>query len=357
MILLALLIAQASEQMPATVRTPKETQHLHAIEGQLTGNKPTVSADDVVDEMMDEFAADVAKLGAAHVAPILIDRVRVSPNMNPAYAGVIEARLAAAVSRAASMAMVRCVECTALRSRVDNGEWVVARGLTTKEEAQAVAKKYGARSFLDVSVALDPPASLAMNVEMVRADDSSIAFAEQYRMDGEHALLYRGADHAQSREARLKELEDRVNQRPRWGQLVQFGTMLMPADSGNSWGAVGKYTLTEAFGETGSMAAGISLGGFLDSSLAGGILTATVQTRLTDGNVFTPQWYLAFSAGGFVTGNAGNSPIFGAEVRWLAASRVAFYGSASYLIPFQLHNRGDNFGGLCPSLGVSFVWN
>src|SRR4051794_34224924 len=197
-----LLLAQATPpaepaaEMPAGASVYSRQRagpRVKTVESQIVSPGRDVSADDVVDEMVDEFAADMARLGAAKVSPILMQRVRVSENMNPAYAQIFEARLAAAVFRAANVALVRCVECSATRSRVDGGEWVVTRGVTTREQAQEVARKYGARSFLDVSLTLrDRPASVAMDVEMVRAEDSSIAFAEAYRMDADNALLYRG---------------------------------------------------------------------------------------------------------------------------------------------------------------------
>src|SRR5439155_1127446 len=115
-----------------------------AVDRHLVGSGSEVPADDVLDEMLDEFAADVARLGAGQVGPILLRRVRVSDNVNPAYAAVVEARLAAAVFRSANVALVRCVECNSTRSRVDGAEWVVTRGITTREEAQSIARKYGA---------------------------------------------------------------------------------------------------------------------------------------------------------------------------------------------------------------------
>jgi len=71
---------------------------------------------------------------------------------------------------------------------------VVSRGVNRKEEISAVAQKYAARTLLTVALTLlDEPSTLAMDVELVRADDSSIAFAEQYRMNPETSLLYRAS--------------------------------------------------------------------------------------------------------------------------------------------------------------------
>jgi hypothetical protein len=319
-----------------------------------------VSADDVVDEMVDEFAADMARLGAAKVSPILMQRVRVSENMNPAYAQIFEARLAAAVFRAANVALVRCVECSATRSRVDGGEWVVTRGVTTREQAQEVARKYGARSFLDVSLTLrDRPASVAMDVEMVRAEDSSIAFAEAYRMDADNALLYRGADRAQTREERLRELEDKLNQRPRYVASVEAGVMMVNGgQQGSFWGGLLRYRLTERFGSEKQFEGGLSLAGFVNPDLlAGGILGAMFQGRLSEANLWNSQLWLGVDAGIFLTGNAGNTPIAGGTLRWQIGTRIALQAGLRYMIPFQLRGKGNEYGGVCPELGVGFIWD
>src|SRR2546430_13384809 len=153
MLALTLLLAQAAAlaaepqgELPAAAairaRKRPESSRPNRIEGSIVTPGREVSADDIVDELVDEFAADVARLGAAQISPVLLERVRVSANMNPEYAHIFEARLAAAVFKSASLALVRCLECAATRSRVEGGDWVVSRGVTTREEARGVAKKY-----------------------------------------------------------------------------------------------------------------------------------------------------------------------------------------------------------------------
>src|SRR5207237_4277007 len=133
------------------------------------------------------------------------------------------------------------------------------------DEARGVAQRYGARSFLDVALTLrEEPPSLSMDVEVVRAEDSSIAFAEGYRMDANRAMLYRGADRAQFREERLKELEDKLNQRPRYVSAIEVGVMMVTGDqSGALWGGVGRYGLAERFGDDKQFEGGLSLAGFV----------------------------------------------------------------------------------------------
>jgi hypothetical protein len=252
------------------------------------------------------------------------------------------------------------VECNATRSRVEGADWVVTRGVTTRDEARGVARKYGARTFLDVALTLrEQPASVSMDVEMVRAEDSSIAFAEGYRLDASRAILYRGADRAQTREARLKDMEDKLNQRPRYTAALETGVMMVKADpSGAFWGGLIRYRLTEKFGPDRQWEGGLALAGFINPDyLAGGILGVMLQTRLGDGNVYLPSFWLGADAGVFLTGNAGNTPIGGATLRWQIGTRIALHGALRYMIPFQLRGKGDSFGGFTPEIGVGFVWD
>ena len=370
MLALTLLMAQAASppsepqgELPAAASIHARkvpSARPNGLENSLTTPGSDVSADDVVDEMVDEFAVDIARLGAAQISPILLQRVRVSANMNPEYAHVFEARLAAAVFKAANLALVRCVECTATRSRVEDMEWVVTRGVITREDQRAVARKYGARSFLDVSLSLrEEPASLSMDVEVVRAEDSSIAFAERYRMDADRAMLYRGADRAQTREERLKELEDKLNQRPKFISAIELGAMMLTGSaSGDFWGAVARYRLTERFGADKQAEAGLSVAGIgSPDHFAGAMFGGLLQLRLGDGNVFLPSFWIGADVSVLFSGASGNTPVIGGTVRWNVGTRISLVGAVRYIAPFQLRAQSESIGGVCPEFGVGFVWN
>lgn len=368
-----LLLAQAAEPAPRPPATdppgelpPAAAIHarkrvspdLRTVEGKLVGSGNRVLADDLVDEMVDEFAADVVRLGAAQVGPILIERIRLSDNVSPSYAAVLESRLVAAVVRAAGVAVVRCVECTATRSRVEQGEWIVTRGIITREDAQSIARKYGARSFLDVALNVSQePAAMGMDVEMVRAEDASIAFAETYRLDSTQGILYRGADRAQSREERLKELEDRLNQRPRWGTSVEFGMMWLLGGSQSFWGGVGRFQLVEQFGNDREFQAGVNLAGFLNTTyLSGFFVTGVVQARIGPGVLLAPQVWLGVEGGAFAASSS-TAPIIGANLKWKFGERIGMHFSMRYLWALNVPNSTASYGGASPELGVSFTWN
>ncbi|HVE87126.1 MAG TPA: hypothetical protein VND93_29930, partial [Myxococcales bacterium] len=302
--------AQPADPEPGTPRTPAPSQGPAAeavqarpqpkaktpappLEQELALPVETVDANDVLDEILDEFAADMAKLGSAHTTPVLLQRVRVSDNMNQDFAQVLEARMVASLEKASSVAVVRCFECFATKSRVENATWVVSRGITDREELQQVAAKYGAKMLLSAVLTLyTNPNSLALDVELVKADDGTIAFAEGYRVQPQTAQLYRSADRAQKREARLKDLEDRLAQRPQFGARVSLGAMLIPSDStsGVVVGAHANVRVFEKFGMDREWWLGLNAGGFTNPNRISALtMGVSAQRLITPDDVYLPS--------------------------------------------------------------------
>lgn len=341
---------------------PRPPVRLETREGRLVRPGEQVDANDVLEEMLDEFAADLARLGANRVAPILLERVRVSENMNPEFATNLEARLVAAIHRAANMAVVRCYECYATHAEVEDGVWVVRRGISRKEDLQELAKKYNAQVVLNVSLTLHTaPNSMAFDVEMVRAADSSIVFAEGYRVHPHTAMLYRSADKVQSREVRLKDLEDRINAKPRFHHALHFGAMLIPTSGhpdGPIWGAYSAYRFSEGFGEDREWRAGVTLGGIVNPvRMAGALASATLLKRLTPDNVYSINCFAGGSAGFLITGAVGNSPMFNAQMECVLAHRITLQASLGVLVPFRSSAESTyTVGGLSPQAGMGFTW-
>lgn len=343
---------------------PRAKTPAPAVEQELAQPVETVDANDVLDEMLDEFAADMAKLGSAHTSPVLLQRVRVSDNMNPEFAQVLEARMVASLQKASSVAVVRCFECFATRSRVENATWVVSRGITDREELQRVAAKYGARMLLSAVLTLyTNPNSLSLDVELVKADDGTIAFAEGYRVHPQTAQLYRSADRAQKREARLKDLEDRLNQRPQFGTGLFLGAMLIPSDSpsGVVVGALASVRVFEKFGLDREWWMGLNAGGFTNpnriSALALGI---SAQRQITPEDVYLPSCHAGGQGGYMVTvapdGTTVGTPTIGAIAECIFAHRIAIHAGLHIVIPFQLGATGFNYGGLAPEAGAAVLW-
>jgi hypothetical protein len=334
------------------------------VEGELLLPVETVDANDVLDEILDEFAADMAKLGSAHTSPVLLQRVRVSDNMNPEFAQVLEARMVASLEKASSVAVVRCFECFATRSRVENATWVVRRGITDKEELQRVAAKYGAKMLLSAVLTLyTNPNSLSLDVELVKAEDATIAFAEGYRVHPQTAQLYRSADRAQKREARLKDLEARLNDRPQFGTGIFLGAMLIPSDApaGVVVGANANIRMFEKFGVEREWWLGFNLGGFTNPNRVSALsLSASMERQITPEDVYLPSCHAGGQGGYMITvapdGSTVGTPVIGGIAECIFAHRFAIHAGLHIVIPFQLGATGFNYGGVAPEAGAAVLW-
>jgi hypothetical protein len=184
-------------------------------------------------------------------------------------------------------------------------------------------------------------------------------------MNPETSLLYRGVDRTQSRSQRLKELQDRIDQRPRFSHALDFGAMGIP-ESGNGmfWGAVGRYTLTEQFGEAGIGEAGLEAGGYVrTSTFSAGLFGAVVRVRVSPATLFGSEWRLVGHVGGLITAGA-NSVYAGAGIRVKPAVRLTAQVLIDYVAPFDLRRGTGSFGlpqvttygGVAPQIGLGFTW-
>jgi hypothetical protein len=333
-------------------------EKLRKVDRALVVSGDTVDANDVLDEMIDELAADLARIGASRFSPLLFDRIRLSSNVSPQFAEILEARLAAALMRAANLSLVRCLECQGTRTRIESATWVVARGITGRAQLAQLGRDYGARGLLSVSLTVQvAPASMAMDVELIRPDDSTVAFAESYRARAEDALLYRGVDRAQSRQQRLEDLQRRLEARPLWGMAVSIEGAMVPVDGQAAlYGAIGLVHVLERIGVEHEWRVGLSGGGLINSTLVGGILGATVFRRVTAETVNGTGISIGATGGVFIAGNAGSSAMGTARLEWVTGYRLGLTASVSYLAPFKLQNKDPAYGGVIPGLGVALTW-
>jgi len=245
---------------------------------------------------------------------------------------------------------------------VEDGVWVVRRGISRREDLQQVARKYNAQVVLNVSLTLHTdPNALAFDVEMVRPEDATVFFAEGYRVHPHTALLYRSADKVQSREVRLKDLEDRINAVPRFHHALHLGALVIPTDGhpdGAIWGAYTAYRFSEAFGVERTWRAGVTVGGIINPErLTGGLISATLLNRLNPENVYNINCFMGGSAGFLITGAKGNSPMFNAQAECVLAHRITLQASLGLLVPFESSEDSNySIGGLTPQMGMGFTW-
>jgi hypothetical protein len=184
-------------------------------------------------------------------------------------------------------------------------------------------------------------------------------------MNPDTALLYRGVDRTQSRFARLKELQDRIDQRPRFSHAIEFGAMGIPVNgAGLGWGGVARYSLTEQFGEAGVGEAGIEGGGyFTTTTYSAGLIGGLLRVRVSPTQLFGSEWRLVFHTGGLLTSGA-TSFYAGAGVRVKPAVRLTIFALIDYVGSFDIRKTTSNGvpllttygGGVAPQLGLGFTW-
>ncbi len=333
------------------------------------GPTQNINASDALDEMLDELAADIAMLGAAQVSPILLDHVGVSSNLNPEFSRILQSRLVAALHRVANVAVQRCYECDSTVARVENAEWVVSRGIVAKSDLVAYARQYNSRVVLTADLSLhENPNGMALDIQLVRADDAAIVFAEQYRFRPEDGLLYRTADRAQSREARLKDLEDRLANRPHFKHSAVLGVTNIRASNhprGDFAASVISYRLLEAFGVEREWRFGIS-GSYLlnPTRLVGLVPQAIIGRRVTMDSLYLPNCHVLGSFGYFITldtqaglQNTRGAPQFALAGECMMVHRFSVNLQLAFFPEFPLTEGGYNVGGgVIPTAGVSYSW-
>jgi len=328
-----------------------------------------INASDALDEMLDELAADIAMLGAAQVSPILLDHIGVSSNMNPEFSRILQSRLVAALHRVAHVAVLRCYECDSTLARVENAEWVVSRGIVAKTDLIALAKQYHSRVVLTADLSLhENPNAMALDIQLVRADDAAIVFAEQYRFRPEDGLLYRTADRAQSREARLKDLEDRLANRAHFKHSVLLGVTNVRASNhprGDFAASVISYRLLEAFGTEREWRFGVSGSYVLNPTrLVAVIPQAVIGRRVTMDSLYLPNCHVQGAFGYFVTldlqtglQNTRGAPQFALAGECMMVHRFSLNVQLAFFPEFQLTEGGYNVGGgIIPTAGVTYSW-
>jgi hypothetical protein len=348
---------------PGTVGrpTPQPDRRVETADGVFVGKGAKLDGNDVLQEMLDELAADLARIGTVRVSPILIGRIRVSDNVAPEFVESLEARLMTALQRAAAMSILKCLECSATQGRFEGNEFVMRRGFASRDDLTRLARQYGAQTVLSgMFTLLESPSSLSLDVQVVNAQDATVTFAEGYRVNPQTAILSRSADRAQARAERLKDLMDRIDERPRFTNALSLGALVVPSEmpAGPIWSMYVNYRFTELFGEDREW----KIGGILGAAVSPEKLMAllpqgVVQRRVTEKNVFSPTCHVGGAAGMFLTGLEGNSPVISALADCVFGHRIAAQASLNFIVPTKLGGEGGYVaGGLSPQLGMAWSW-
>lgn len=327
---------------------------------QLQSGQNQIHIYQLVEEMIDEVIADLATLNSRAFSPVAFRQLQLTPNLSAQFGEFVESTLITAVVSHTDIAVKRCIACNAMRSRVDNGDWVVSVGMVHHDELRAEAERLGTNAYMDARFSFFPGANIvAMQVELFRADDGAILWSETYRSDATTAAILRTGDRVQSREERVSELERRIDERPYYGHQLYVGAGYLPYDgpSGGFGGLSIGYRLYEKFGADLRYLFGIgaeAFANFSDNGILGSFIYGVFQFELYQANLNQPTVRTGPALGGFFAGSEGNSAFAEWGIDAQLQYRLGAGASVYYFLPTEFD--GFDLGGFGVKGRVSFNW-
>lgn len=331
---------------------------------QINATRGEIGLTELVDEILADVMAELDRLPPVLVSPIAIREIRLGSNVRPSYRVKLESQLLAALYSGTELEVLECIECKATRTRIQDGKWIVTRGLVTTEDMRAAAERIGCKSFLDVEFAFDPQDSqVEMTFKLVRARDAQVIWSELFAANDTTPMLLRSSRAPMRRKERLRDLEMLLEGRPFYGHMAYAGFMLIPYDDpiqGDISGASAGYRVYERFGEERRVMFGLDISGFFNPErLSGGLLSAGSWWIPIRPDLVNPELRIGAKAGAFIAGTEGNAAVFqlGAEV--LLRYRFGLYAYVLFMTksPYTGNgNGGENLGGVGMSAGMSFNW-
>ena len=321
---------------------------------------------ELVDDMIDEMARRIALEDPNLMSPVAIRLVRVSANLRPEFAHTLEARLVARIINATAVKVIICAECEALRSRVENGSWIISLGAVKQEDLKRLGDTAGIKTFMDLDFTFSPDQNVIwMEATIFRASDGGVVWSDAYRSDGTMTALLRTGQHIPTRAERAAELEQKIEGRPSYGYAASLGMLQMgySAPTGDVIGANVSLRFHEKFGENQGSLFGISAGIFTTGPPSTGkqpqalnsiLLGAYYSHDLSQPNLNKPELWLYGEAGGMFTGNQGNTFYLESGLDLHLKYRLSLEGGLMYVFPTTYSNY--DLGGLGFRLRVALNW-
>jgi hypothetical protein len=323
-----------------------------------------VSFYELVDEMLDEITYQLSKQDAMALSPLAIRLVRLSPDLRPEFAATLEARLLARITGATNIRTAVCIECTSMRSRVEDGQWLVTLGAVRQEDLQRIGRTQGIKTFVDLGFTYSPQSNqIWMEAVAFRASDGGVIWTDAYRSDATTAMLLRTGRRIPSRGERLNELETKLQGRPYFGYMMGVGLARIGYNgpTGDIQGPMMTVRIHERFGENQQQLFGLSVGIFFTGAPEAGknvlnslMSGAYYSTNLSEPNLNQPELWIYGELGGMFSGNQGNT--FYAEsgldlhLKW----RFSMVGGLQYVMPTRFADH--DLGGLGYRLRLALNW-
>jgi len=327
-------------------------------------SRTNVNFYELVDEMLDEVAYQLSKQDATAMSPLAIRLVRLSPDIRPEFAGTLEARLLARISQVTSIRTAVCIECSSLRSRVENGQWLVSLGAVRQEDLQRIGRAQGIKTFMDLDFTFNPRANtIWMEAIAYRASDGGVVWSDAYRSDATTAMLLRSGRRIPSRAERLDELEHKIEGRPYFGYMVSVGLARIGYNgpTGAIGGPMATIRIHERFGEANQQLFGLSVGIFFTGAPEAGknvlnslMSGAYYSTNLSEPSLNQPELWAYGELGGMFSGNQGNTFYGEAGLDLHLKWRLSMVGGLQYVLP--THFADHDLGGVGYRLRLAFNW-
>jgi hypothetical protein len=323
-----------------------------------------ISFYELVDEILDEIVYQLGKQDAMALSPLAIRLVRLSPELRAEFAATLEARLLARINGATNIRTVVCIECTSMRSRVENGQWLVTLGAVRTEDLQRIGRTQGIKTFVDLGFTYSPNSNqIWVEAVAFRASDGGVVWSDAYRSDATTAMLLRSGRRIPSRAERLDELEHKLQGRPYYGYMVGVGLARIGYNgpTGDIQGPLMTIRIHERFGADQAQLFGLSVGIFftgvpqagknvLNSLMSG----AYYSVNLSEPSLNGPELWYYGELGGMFSGNQGNT-FYGEtgidlHLKW----RFSMVGGLQYVLP--THFADHDLGGLGYRLRLALNW-
>ncbi|HVV52284.1 MAG TPA: hypothetical protein VHO06_21625, partial [Polyangia bacterium] len=342
---------------PPRPATPSQVEEL------IRRSHDNVDFFELVDDIIDEMARRIGQEDPNVVSPLAIRLVRLSANMRPEFAHTLESRLVARLINATQVKVVVCAECEALRSSVEDGNWVLKLGAVNQDDLRRLGEKVGIKTFMDVDFTYSPDQQVIwMEASVFRASDGGVVWSDAYRSDGTMAALLRTGRRIPTRAERAAELEQKINGRPNYGYGISLGVAQMgyTAPTGDIVGAQASLRFHEKFGEDQSSLFGLSAGIFTTGLPSNGqainsiLLGAYGSHDLSAPNLNKPELWVYGEAGGMFTGNQGNTFYFESGLDVHLKFRLSLMLGLMYVVPTTYANY--DLGGLGYRLRVAINW-
>jgi hypothetical protein len=321
---------------------------------------------ELVDDILDEIARRIALEDPNLLSPMAIRLVRLSANLRPEFARTLEARLVARLVNATTVKVIVCAECQALRSRVEDGSWIITLGAVKQEDLRRLGETTGIKTFLDVDFTYSPESNVIWLEAMAfRASDGGVVWSDAYRSDGTMTALLRTGQRIPSRAERAAELEQKIAGRPSYGYAASLGMAQIgyAGPTGNVIGAQVALRFHERFGENQGSLFGLSAGIFTTGppssskqpqALNSILLGAYYSYDLSPPNLNKPELWIYGEGGGMFTGNEGNTFYLESGLDLHLKWRLSMSGGLMYVFPTQY--SGYDLGGLGFRLRVAMNW-